>query len=42
MTGYEMRFCLESDFKINVHEHDHLTSYIWRSIQKENILFKIE
>ncbi|CAF4248306.1 unnamed protein product, partial [Rotaria sp. Silwood2] len=42
MTGYKISFNLESNFKINIHQHEYLTSYIWRSIQKENILFKIE
>ncbi|CAF3840465.1 unnamed protein product, partial [Rotaria sordida] len=42
MTGYKISFNLESNFKINIHQHAHLTSYTWRSIQKENILFKIE
>jgi hypothetical protein len=42
MTGYEISFNLESNFKINIHPHQYSTSYIWRSIQKENILFKIE
>ncbi|CAF3934677.1 unnamed protein product, partial [Rotaria sp. Silwood1] len=42
MTGYKISFSFESNFKINIHQHEHLTSYIWRSIQKENILFKIE
>jgi hypothetical protein len=42
MTGYEIRFSLESNFKINIHENEYSTSYIWRSIQKENILLKIE
>jgi hypothetical protein len=42
ITGYEINFILESNFKINTDENEHSTSYIWRSIQKENILFKIE
>ncbi|CAF3266519.1 unnamed protein product [Rotaria socialis] len=41
-TGYKMNFNLETSFKINIHHHEQLTSYIWRSMQKENILFKIE
>jgi len=42
MTGYEISFNLESNFKINIHQDQHSTSYIWHSIQKENILLKIE
>jgi len=42
MTGYEISFNLESNFKINIHQYEYSTSYIWRSIQKENILLKIE
>ncbi len=42
ITGYEINLNLESNFKINIHQYEHSTSYIWRSIQKENILLKIE
>lgn len=41
-TGYKISFNIGSNFKINRHHHEHLTSYTWRSIQKENILLKIE
>lgn len=42
MTGYEISFSIESNFKINIYQSEYSTSYIWRSIQKENILLKIE
>ncbi|UJR26422.1 hypothetical protein I4U23_007754 [Adineta vaga] len=42
MTGYEIRFNLESNFKIHRYQDENSTSFIWRAIQKENILFKIE
>ncbi len=41
-TGYEIRLSIESNFKINIYPSEYSTSYVWRSIQKENILFKIE
>ncbi|CAF3728309.1 unnamed protein product, partial [Adineta steineri] len=39
---YEINFNLESNFKINIEQYQNTTSYIWRAIQKENILFKIQ
>lgn len=42
ITGYQIRLRLTSNFQIHIDRMEETTSYLWRAIDQENDLIKIE